>query len=1321
MDVRVAIPFASEPSGSCSLKVVVSLGASSLTGILSHLWVPRCDEPFAASNKHLYGVGDHVAALQGELLGKPAQKESRCADCSASSSEGMGPKLHCIVGMGGVGKTAITRRICGNKEVQRRFRDGMFFFTCGQRTRGSEVLAELWKEHQKKRVAVACHEGYSQQCVNGMGEWSALKRSLNGKRVLVVIDDVWRTEQISWTWKDDILPASCSVIVTTRIRDVVTVPVASTIFVQPLGEEDSFKLFCQSAFGSTIPPSGFQTLAKRVCGTCAGLPLALQEFGSRLYPRNRDLEFWDHWLDHLRGGFHHPARQPPGCGVEGCHDDEDEGDSEDDVVTKALRRSIDDLAHRTPGVLDMFLDLASFPQGSRILRSLIEQSWSIYPSILDTRTARERLKTLIRLSMVEDRGDFHVSLNNMMRVAAMSAVRSSNAPPVVLGQSSSFWSKYCGGEKWRRKKKYKNGAAQERLFLLGHETSAPDAALCQRVKKFSWFESELWVRRVILSFPWAMPHLVSFFWAWPDEQKLDFVNDPDNAFGRQFLERIAAKSHKLMMLTLLNFPSPNVFPPGYFTAFPNLRLLHVKFAGGNLLIGNQSLVHASLESLSQLQVLHLECMPKTMLNVHLSAFGNLKLLRVLKLRGVLLVNDNSERNRHEMTTGGKTSSDEVGMRETVEEVEVAVAEEEEEEEEEDWDRELSQQGPRKRRCLMPSSPSATDRLPFGNAAATQDGDGVDDGGVLQKLLQSKVFLEEFSISLPEGGRLASAEADGRRVLDEALPTNIGELRRLRSIEIEGFKSLTRLPDELGHLSCLVKLRINSSSLRSLPLHISRLSSLTHLEIVSPKLESIPEEVCDLTTLRKLNLQHFGHSLPVHLPRKFGNLAELRELDLSYSGIVNLPESISRICRLEKLDLSFANQLRGVPEGITNLGKLKELRLRGCAQLRTSHFDILRFLSPMLSEGSTTLEKSPASVGDLRSLTALDLSYAEEVIQLPTDIANLTGLTRLDLKECARLESLPEEITQLSNLESLNLSGCEKLARLPPAIGNLTKLGRELNLKKSSIQELPDSVSRLTGLTSLVLSYCAQLRALPMGVSSLTALKQLDLSSCVELRTLPEGIVRLENLQELDLSGCKELGNSPPETSIAPASITPESTRTTTPESTGRSTTNSRSSILEPISGLSGLTVLNLSSLSWLCTLPSWVSYLCNLQVLRLRDCSALQTLPEEISELTKMERLELGGCARLTYLPTQIGQLARLRELELSRSGIVRLPESVTRLQLLTRLDLTDAQDLVELPTGLEDRYGLVLKGCRSLTSPPSPSPNGEHDPPQATVPRAAE
>jgi hypothetical protein len=93
---------------------------------------------------------------------------------------------------------------------------------------------------------------------------------------------------------------------------------------------------------------------------------------------------------------------------------------------------------------------------------------------------------------------------------------------------------------------------------------------------------------------------------------------------------------------------------------------------------------------------------------------------------------------------------------------------------------------------------------------------------------------------------------------------------------------------------------------------------------------------------------------------------------------------------------------------------------------------------VLSLSGYCIVELPNSIGDLKHLRYLDLSYTQ-IRGLPESTTTLCNLQTLILENCHYLKKLPSKLGNLVNLRHLNILNADKLEGMPPQIGNLTSL------------------------------------------------------------------------------------------------------------------------------------------------------------------------------------------------------------------------------------------------------------------------------------------
>jgi hypothetical protein len=125
-----------------------------------------------------------------------------------------------------------------------------------------------------------------------------LSQNLEGKRVLLLLDDVWG-DSLSLLLPrrlTELLGEGSTVLVTSREAE------AARRFddghgmleveVQHLSEQESIELLCSYAFGCSRPPAGEEDRVRLAVARCAGLPMALEVLGRYLARVGDQREFW---------------------------------------------------------------------------------------------------------------------------------------------------------------------------------------------------------------------------------------------------------------------------------------------------------------------------------------------------------------------------------------------------------------------------------------------------------------------------------------------------------------------------------------------------------------------------------------------------------------------------------------------------------------------------------------------------------------------------------------------------------------------------------------------------------------------------------------------------------------------------------------------------------------------------------------------------------------------------------------------------------------------------------------------------------------------
>ncbi|CAL5380195.1 unnamed protein product [Camellia sinensis] len=219
-----------------------------------------------------------------------------------------------IVGMGGLGKTTLAQMVYNDEVVKKHF--DLKAWVC------------VSDEFDIMRISKAILESITSKACKftELNEVQVqLKKNLIGKKILIVLDDVWDKKYNDWNilkspFNDGV--SGSKIIVTTRDRDVASIMgTVQNHLLQHLSDDDCWSVFEQHAFGnrSMDANSNLVSMGRKIVGKCKGLPLAARTLGGLLRGKERDDEWeivlnskiWDltkqgsEILPALRLSYHH--------------------------------------------------------------------------------------------------------------------------------------------------------------------------------------------------------------------------------------------------------------------------------------------------------------------------------------------------------------------------------------------------------------------------------------------------------------------------------------------------------------------------------------------------------------------------------------------------------------------------------------------------------------------------------------------------------------------------------------------------------------------------------------------------------------------------------------------------------------------------------------------------------------------------------------------------------------------------------------------------------------------------------------------------------
>uniref|UniRef100_A0A2N9IBB8 AAA+ ATPase domain-containing protein n=1 Tax=Fagus sylvatica TaxID=28930 RepID=A0A2N9IBB8_FAGSY len=273
------------PSSSCCLRKVKKLGLrhdiahkiKELSGKIDELFKERVGYGFELNRGTEVVERIKTTSLVDEsaIVGRDKEEDALVRNLLGEGSEGeRSPYVISLVGMGGIGKTTLAQLAYNHPEVQAHFEKKMWV-----------CVSDPFDQCRVAKAIIEDGGGSS-----NFNELQTLLKEIcdliRGKKILLVLDDVWTEETTDW--EPFKLALNCGaqgskILVTTRNERVARmVDSASIANLNKLSEDECWLIISKLAFVGRDEKQceQLEDLGRKLANKCKGLPLAAKTLGS---------------------------------------------------------------------------------------------------------------------------------------------------------------------------------------------------------------------------------------------------------------------------------------------------------------------------------------------------------------------------------------------------------------------------------------------------------------------------------------------------------------------------------------------------------------------------------------------------------------------------------------------------------------------------------------------------------------------------------------------------------------------------------------------------------------------------------------------------------------------------------------------------------------------------------------------------------------------------------------------------------------------------------------------------------------------------------
>ncbi|XP_058738236.1 putative disease resistance protein RGA3 isoform X2 [Vicia villosa] len=254
----------------------------------------------------------HVDAL--DVIGREHEREDivKLLMQPHPQGDGDGDKSLCvipIVGIGGLGKTALAKLVFNDKRMDELFQLKIWVCVSNDFDIRQLIIKVVNSAYASDSVPAAAALAH-QENINNFDIEQLQKRlryKLSRQKFLLVLDDIWNEDRAEWIKFKDLIKVGApgsKIIATTRSNSIASMMGTFPSYVlEGLSHENCLSLFVKWAFkeGEEDKYPNLMEIGKQIVRKCQGVPLAVRTLGSSLFSKFdvskwkfvRDSEIWN--------------------------------------------------------------------------------------------------------------------------------------------------------------------------------------------------------------------------------------------------------------------------------------------------------------------------------------------------------------------------------------------------------------------------------------------------------------------------------------------------------------------------------------------------------------------------------------------------------------------------------------------------------------------------------------------------------------------------------------------------------------------------------------------------------------------------------------------------------------------------------------------------------------------------------------------------------------------------------------------------------------------------------------------------------------------